>query len=179
MPEYGLQGPLRPVALSVIPPGLAPTGSYSVVLKTKLFVFSKYTILFLAFLMVCFLGLGCPSPPDSPANLLFLDSTQVSPSLKPHRQSLFTSVHLCPCFHYFIAPKGPVVHPTPCFSFSLSLPSSLTSFAAEPSPKKLLNGILLVQAGAWSALPPNCLSSLVGVPEDRCQLSFRNVVLDF
>lgn len=93
MPAYGFQGPLRPVALSVIPPGLAPTDSYSVVLETKLFVFSNYTILFLAFLMVCFLGLGCPSPPDSPANLLFLDSTQVSPSLKPHRQSLFSSVH--------------------------------------------------------------------------------------
>lgn len=125
MPAYGFQGPLRPVALSVIPTGLAPTDSYSVVLETKLFVFSNYTILFLAFLMVCFLGLGCPSPPDSPANLLFLDSTQVSTSLKPHRQSLFSSVH-----HVSIVslhPKDQWFTPPPLFFF-LFLPSFFSGF---------------------------------------------------
>lgn len=125
--------------LPLIPPRGAPICSHSGVLEMKLCVFSHCTILFLASLVMCFLGPRYASPPESAVKLLsplrFNSSITSSETSLPIPFPLRAINEHVRGVYDCTEPKGPVVPPVPlCFSFPLSLPCLLTSFATEPGP---------------------------------------------
>lgn len=120
---------------------------------------------------------------------LFLDSTQVSPSLlKPHCQSLFDSVQtmnmsMSLLLNWAQRPGGPLTpFVFPSLSLFLSLWLHLQQNHLSPPKKILLNGMLLVQAEAWPAKSGQlCLPapSLVRARQEPLPTQFKKCCIWF